>query len=84
MLKLSLSTLLIVLAIFSLLFAVEKVFPLRESRGGLLARLIVNAVLSCLALAIAALAMRPMKLSFKPTPFSITAICDCPLAWNAG
>src|SRR5437867_2088534 len=50
---------LIVIAIFILFFALEKLFPLRESRGGLLARLIVNGVISGLAFLVAALVVRP-------------------------
>jgi len=50
---------LIVLAIFVLLFAVEKVFPLRQTRRGLVARLIVNAVVSALAFAVAAFSVLP-------------------------
>src|SRR5215207_852704 len=60
--KLSFYTPLLVLAIFVLLFAVEKCFPLRQSRGGLLARLIVNGVVSGLAFIIAAAAVRPSAL----------------------
>lgn len=49
----------IVFGIFGLLFAVEKLFPLRESRAGLLARLVVNGVISGLAFLIAMLVVRP-------------------------
>jgi sterol desaturase/sphingolipid hydroxylase (fatty acid hydroxylase superfamily) len=51
-----------VLAIFILLFVAEKLFPLRESRGGLLARLVVNGIVSGLAFVIAAVAVRPSAL----------------------
>src|SRR5258708_33328206 len=53
---------LIVLAIFILLFAAEKLFPLRQSRRGLLARLIVNGIISGLAFVVA-LAVGPFVLS---------------------
>lgn len=55
----SLYTPLAVAGIFALLFAVEKVLPLRVSRLSLVARLIVNGVLSVLAFAIAATIVRP-------------------------
>src|SRR5207249_413648 len=60
--NLPLYTLAIVLAIFVLLFAVEKLFPLRESHGGLVARLIVNVLISALAFLVAALVVRPSAL----------------------
>ena len=50
---------LVVAGIFIILFAVEKRFPLRESRSGLLARLVVNLSLSALAFLTAALAVQP-------------------------
>jgi sterol desaturase/sphingolipid hydroxylase (fatty acid hydroxylase superfamily) len=53
---------LMVVGIFVLLFAVEKLFPLRESKAGLVARLIVNISLSGLAFLTAALAVRPSAL----------------------
>ncbi len=52
----------IVAVVFVLLFAIEKLFPLRESTAGLLARLIVNGSLSVLVFAIAAAAVRPAAL----------------------
>jgi len=52
----------IVGGLFALLFVVEKIFPLRESRAGLLARLLINASLSALAFLVAALAVRPAAL----------------------
>jgi sterol desaturase/sphingolipid hydroxylase (fatty acid hydroxylase superfamily) len=57
--KLFLYTPVIVFGIFSLLFAVEKVFPLRGSRAGLLARLIVNGMISGLTFLIAMMVVRP-------------------------
>ena len=53
---------LIVGGVFALFFAVEKFFPLRESRTGLLARLIVNIAFSALAFGVAAVAVQPAAL----------------------
>jgi len=53
----------IVGGIFVLLFTVEKLFPLRESRTGLIARLVVNVSISTLAFVVAALVVRPSALS---------------------
>lgn len=52
----------IVAGLFLLLFAIEKFFPLRESKARLLARLIVNASVSMLAFVVAAVAVRPAAL----------------------
>jgi sterol desaturase/sphingolipid hydroxylase (fatty acid hydroxylase superfamily) len=52
-------TLLVVAGWFALLFGLEKLFPLRESRAGLLARLLVNVSLTALAFLVASLAVRP-------------------------
>jgi sterol desaturase/sphingolipid hydroxylase (fatty acid hydroxylase superfamily) len=52
----------IVGALFALLFAMEKLFPLRESRAGLLARLFVNVSLSVMTFLVAAVAVRPAAL----------------------
>jgi sterol desaturase/sphingolipid hydroxylase (fatty acid hydroxylase superfamily) len=60
--NLPLYTTLFIFAIFILLFAVEKFFPLRETRSGLVARLIVNGVVSGLAFAVAAVFVRPSAL----------------------
>ncbi len=49
--------------IFFLLFVVEKLFPLRASKAGLLARLVVNLSVSALAFLVAALVVRPSSLS---------------------
>lgn len=57
--KMLAGTPLIVAGIFIILFAVEKWFPLRESKPGLLARLVVNLSLSALAFVTAALAVQP-------------------------
>ncbi len=53
----------VVAGVFVLLFVVEKLFPLRESKAGLAARLIVNAALSALAFLVAMVAVRPSALS---------------------
>lgn len=78
-------TLLAVLAIFVLLFAVEKLFPLRESRGGLLARLIVNGIVSGLAFVIAAIAVRPSALRAlhwtSEKPFGLLHLAPLP-TWS--
>jgi len=83
--NLSLYTLFIVLAIFLLLFAVEKLFPLRESRGGLLARLIVNAVISGFAFVTAALVVRPASQRalhwVSEQPFGLLHVLQLP-AWT--
>jgi len=47
---------------FVLLFVVEKLFPLRESKAGLLARVVVNGCVSALAFLVAALVVRPSSL----------------------
>ena len=60
--KQSFYTPLIVVGVFILLFAVEKLFPLRESKAGLVARLIVNASVTALAFLVAALVVRPSAL----------------------
>lgn len=61
--KLCFYTPIIVIGVFVLLFAVEKLFPLRESKAGLVARLIVNAALSGLTFFVALLVVRPSALS---------------------
>jgi sterol desaturase/sphingolipid hydroxylase (fatty acid hydroxylase superfamily) len=72
----------IVAGIFILLFLVEKVFPLRRSKVGLLARLVVNASLTALAFLVAALAVRPSALRTlawaSAQPFGLTAILPLP------
>jgi sterol desaturase/sphingolipid hydroxylase (fatty acid hydroxylase superfamily) len=60
--NLSPSTLIIVIGIFILLFAAEKLFPLRQSREPLLARLFINATISGLAFVVAAMVVRPSTL----------------------
>ena len=83
--NLPLYTPLFVLAIFVLLFAVEKLFPLRESRRGLLARLIVNGVLSGLTFVIAAVAVRPSALRAlhwaDEKPFGLLHLVPLPM-WS--
>jgi sterol desaturase/sphingolipid hydroxylase (fatty acid hydroxylase superfamily) len=61
--KLFFYTPIIVIGTFVLLFAVEKLFPLRESKAGLLMRLVVNVCISGLAFLTAALVVRPSALS---------------------
>ena len=61
--KWSFYTPVVVGGIFILLFAVEKFFPLRESKTGLIARLIVNIGATALAFLVAALIVRPSALS---------------------
>jgi sterol desaturase/sphingolipid hydroxylase (fatty acid hydroxylase superfamily) len=53
---------LIVATVFVLFFVVEKFFPLRSSKAGLVFRLMVNASVSVLAFAVAALVVRPSAL----------------------
>jgi sterol desaturase/sphingolipid hydroxylase (fatty acid hydroxylase superfamily) len=53
---------LIVIGVFILLFAVEKFFPLRESKAGLIARLIINGSISAVAFLVAATVVRPSAL----------------------
>jgi sterol desaturase/sphingolipid hydroxylase (fatty acid hydroxylase superfamily) len=55
-------TLITVMGVFILLFAAEKLFPLRQSRGPLLTRLFINAAISGLAFAVAAMVVRPSAL----------------------
>jgi len=61
--RLPLYTATIFIGLFGMLFAVEKWFPLRASKAGLVARLIVNACLSGLAYLVALLAVRPSALA---------------------
>ncbi len=60
--KPSLYTPLAIFGIFILFFVVEKLFPLRESRAGLLARLVVNGAISLLTFLVAATVVRPSAL----------------------
>jgi len=60
--KPSLYTTLAIFGIFILFFVVEKLFPLRESRAGLLARLVVNGITSLLSFVVAATVVRPSAL----------------------
>jgi hypothetical protein len=60
-----------VAGVFMLLFAVERFFPLRESRAGLIARLIVNASLSAVTFLVAvngcsALGVADVELGVSP------------------
>jgi sterol desaturase/sphingolipid hydroxylase (fatty acid hydroxylase superfamily) len=72
----------IVGGLFALLFCVERLFPLRESKAGLVARLFVNASLSALAFLIAAVAVRPAALhmlSWTSTqPFGLMHLLPLP------
>jgi sterol desaturase/sphingolipid hydroxylase (fatty acid hydroxylase superfamily) len=61
--KWSFYTPVVVSGIFILLFTVEKLFPLREYKAGLIARLLVNLSISALAFLVAALVVRPSALS---------------------
>jgi len=53
----------VVIGIFVLLFIVERLFPLRQSKSGLLARLVTNGSVSALAFLAAALVVLPASLS---------------------
>jgi sterol desaturase/sphingolipid hydroxylase (fatty acid hydroxylase superfamily) len=70
--------------VFVLFFFVEKLFPLRESKARLLARLIVNAALSVLAFVIAAGVIRPAVLHAlawtSSQPFGLMHLLALP-AW---
>jgi sterol desaturase/sphingolipid hydroxylase (fatty acid hydroxylase superfamily) len=72
----------LVFGIFALLFAAEKFFPLRESRAGLLARLLVNAAISGLTFLIAMLVVRPSALSAQnwatEQPFGLVHLLRLP------
>ncbi len=57
--KPSLCTPLIVVGVFILLFVVERLFPLRESRTGLIARLIVNGAITATAFLVVVTVVRP-------------------------
>lgn len=75
-------TALIVFAVFVLFFAVEKFFPLRESRTGLIARLIVNGGLTTAAFFVAATIVRPSALLTlnwtSAQPFGLLRIIPLP------
>jgi sterol desaturase/sphingolipid hydroxylase (fatty acid hydroxylase superfamily) len=60
--NLPLYTLLIVVGILILLFPIENLFPLRQPRAPLWARLFINASISGLAFAVAAVVVRPSAL----------------------
>lgn len=60
--KPSIYTPLIVFGTFVLLFVVEKLFPLREAKAGLIARLIANVSLSAVTFLVAAMVVRPSAL----------------------
>jgi sterol desaturase/sphingolipid hydroxylase (fatty acid hydroxylase superfamily) len=60
--KLSFYTPFVVLGIFVLFFALEKLFPLRKSKAALIGRLIVNGSISVLVFLIAMVAVRPAAL----------------------
>jgi sterol desaturase/sphingolipid hydroxylase (fatty acid hydroxylase superfamily) len=81
--KPSFYTLLFVAGVFTLLFGVEKLFPLRESKSALLARLIVNASVSALAFLIASIAVRPLALHAldwaSGQPFGLIHIVSLPV-----
>lgn len=74
----------LVIGLFGLLFVVEKLFPLRGSKAGLLPRLLVNAGLSGLAFLVAALAVWPAALHTlawtSAQPFGLIHLLRLP-AW---
>lgn len=80
--KLSVLTVLVVLGVFVALFVVEKLFPLRESRAGLLARLVVNGCISVLAFAVAASLVKPAALHAlewtSQRPFGLLHLIEMP------
>lgn len=80
--KPALLTLLLVSGVFVLFFAVERFFPLRESRRGLMARLFVNAALSGTAFAVAAAAVRPSAMAAldwaSAQPFGLVQLIPLP------
>jgi len=82
--NLSLSTLIIVIGIFILFFAAEKLFPLRQSREPLLARLFINASISGLAFVVAAMVVRPSTLRalnwVSQQPFGLIHLSPWPWA----
>jgi len=75
-------TVAIVLGVLLALFLVEKFFPLRESRSGLLARLVVNASISLLAFAAAAAVVKPTAMRTlgwaSDRPFGLLNLVDWP------
>lgn len=77
----------LVLAVFALLFAVEKWFPLRRSRAGLISRLIVNGLLSGLVFLIAATAVHPSALRAlgwaSDRSFGLLPVLGLPTFWNS-
>ena len=81
--KSSFYTPIIVIGVFALLFAVEKLFPLRESKAGLIARLVVNACMSALAFLVAATVVRPGAMAAlnwaAARPFGVTHLLPMPV-----
>jgi sterol desaturase/sphingolipid hydroxylase (fatty acid hydroxylase superfamily) len=75
-------TLLIVIGILILLFAVENLFPLRQPRAPLWTRLFINASISGLAFAVAAVVVRPSALRAlnwaSERPFGLIHLLRCP------
>jgi sterol desaturase/sphingolipid hydroxylase (fatty acid hydroxylase superfamily) len=74
----------VVVGAFLLFFIVEKLFPLRESRAGLIARLIVNGCTSLAAFVVAATVVRPAALATLDwatgRPFGLVHVFPLP-AW---
>lgn len=78
----SLYTPLIIAGLFVLFFVVEKLFPLRQSRAGLIARLIVNGGLTASAFLVSAAIVRPSALGTldwaSTQPFGMLRIIPLP------
>jgi sterol desaturase/sphingolipid hydroxylase (fatty acid hydroxylase superfamily) len=72
-----------VAGVFILLFAVERFFPLRESRAGLIARLIVNASLSAVTFLVAVTVVWPSALLTlnwaSARPFGLIHVVQLPV-----
>jgi sterol desaturase/sphingolipid hydroxylase (fatty acid hydroxylase superfamily) len=72
----------IVVGIFAALFAVEKLFPLRENRAGWLARLVINLAISGLAFLTAMIAVKPAALQVldwaSQKPFGLLQLTPLP------
>lgn len=80
--KLSLLTLAGVAGTLIIFFIVERLFPLRESRTGLIARLIVNGCTSAMAFVVAATVVRPAALHTlnwaSEQPFGLVHVLSLP------
>ena len=73
---------LIVAGVFVAFFVVEKLFPLRERRAGLLARLVVNLAISAMAFLTAMIAVKPSALHalnwVAQKPFGLLRLAPLP------